>query len=133
MNSAASSNSGQVDRDTAIRLLAERAVLTRAICQELQDSQNEYNGRRPCAALSLLCQWIMVHFKDSVRFEPNCADGLDAMIVPSGFETLVEEIRDGSRVGDSFGVLLTADTPTQRKNDERALQARLQTYFSKHS
>ena len=133
MNSAASSNLSQEDRDIAIRFLTERAVFTRAVCQELRDSEEEFEGRRPCIALSLLFQWITAYQNSSSRFEPYCTDGIDAMIVPHGCESLLEEILDGSRVGQTFSVLLTADTPTQRKGDKRALQHQLQQYFSTHS
>lgn len=124
--------SGSVDRDNAIQLLGERAVLTRAVCLELRESQNELAGRRPCAALSLLCRWIMANCKESVRVEPNCVDGIEAMAVPKGYEALLEEIREGSCVGDAFCMLLTADTPTQQQGDEQRLLDRLQAYFSKY-
>ena len=78
-----SSRPGEVEWDAAVRLLAERAALTRAVCRELQEAKS-FLARRPKTALSLLLAWIASHFPDCVRFEPQPADGLEQMTVPEG-------------------------------------------------
>ena len=83
-----SSGPGDVERDTAVRLLAERAVLTRAICRELEEASGKFAGRRPSIALTLLLQWIWQNFPECVRVEPHPSDGIDRMIVPDGCEAL---------------------------------------------
>jgi hypothetical protein len=54
MRLVASSNPEDVNRDQALHLLTERAVLTRALCRELRDSGGVFNGMRPLTALALL-------------------------------------------------------------------------------
>jgi hypothetical protein len=43
---AKSSKPGDVERDQAGRLLTERAVVTRALCRELLDSNGRFSDRR---------------------------------------------------------------------------------------
>ena len=109
MRLVGSSNPGDVQRDTAVHLLTERAVLTRAVCRELAES-TESNGsfgdRRPCIALSFLLRWILENLPHSFEFraaagnlcqrEPRASDGIDQMVVPDGCESLLQEIRDGA-------------------------------------
>jgi hypothetical protein len=127
-----SSNPGDVERDAAVRLLAERAVLTRAVCRELLDAGGEFAGRRPCVALSFLLQWIQENFPESIRVEPRPADGIDRMVVPDGCRDLLQEIQDGAQVGEALFMLLTADTPTQSRGDEAVIRDRLAAYWAKH-
>jgi hypothetical protein len=49
-----SSKPGEVERDQAVRLLTERAVLTRALCRELLESDGSFSDRRSSTALVLL-------------------------------------------------------------------------------
>jgi len=132
MRLAGSHNSDDVDRDTAVRLLAERAVLTRTLCRELLDVSKGFASRRPCVALSLLLGWVQQHLPQSVRVEPHPADGLDAMVVPDGCRDLFEEIRDGAQVGEAFFMLLTADTSSQARGDEAVIRDRLTAYWAAH-
>ena len=62
MRLVASSNPDAVARDQALHLLTERAVLTRAVCRELQDSVGDFGGRRPRTALALLLRWVQDAF-----------------------------------------------------------------------
>lgn len=138
-----SSHPGDVERDTAVRLLAERAVLTRTICRELEESPGGFADRRPCVALGFLLHWIVEHLPESFQFraaagnvcqrEPRPSDGLDQMAVPAGCEVLLDEIRDGANVGDALAMLLTADTSTQASGDEAKIRERLSVYWAKHA
>lgn len=126
-----SSNPGDVDRDTAVRLLAQRAVLTRAVCRELQEC-SDFAGRRPTTALSLLLQWVWQNFAESVRVEPHASDGLDKMIVPENCQELMQEIRAGAEVAEALFMLTTADTMSQLRGDEEVIRDRLSAYWAKH-
>ncbi len=127
-----SSDQSHMERDSAVQLLGERGVLTRLVCQELHESNEEFAGRRPRIALSFLLQWIVKTQKEFVQIEPQCADGLDNMIIPEGCEELLAEIRDGVKVGEAFFMLLTADTQTEQRGDEEVLRERLAEYYAKH-
>ena len=70
--------------------------------------------------------------KDFVQIEPHCADGLNKTVVPKGCEELFDEIRDGAEVGEAFSMLLTADTATEERGDEKVLRDSLAAYFAKH-
>ncbi len=56
MRLVGSSEQGHLERDNAVHLLSERAVLTRMVCQELYESNEEFAGRRARTALSFLLQ-----------------------------------------------------------------------------
>ena len=137
-----SSNPGDVDRDTAIHLLAQRAVLTRAVCRELSESSRGYADRRACVALSFLLRWIQENQPESFRFlsaagtmgerEPRASDGIEDMVVPAGYEDLRSEIRSGARVGDALCMLMTADNPTQARGDEDEIRNGLASYWASH-
>jgi len=127
-----SSNPGDVDRDTAVRLLSERAVLTRAACRELLDSEGSFDGRRPSIALSFLLQWIRENLPESIKVEPHPADGIDRMVVPDNCRDLLQEIRDGAEVCEALFILFTADTPSQFRGDEKSIHDRLAAYWANH-
>jgi hypothetical protein len=141
MRLAGSSNPSDVQRDTAVRLLAERAVLTRAVCRELSEA-GRFADRRPCVALAFLLGWIVENLPESFRFrsaagtlaqrEPRASDGLDRMVVPDGCEDLLQEIRAGAEVGDALATLLTADNPIESSGDEAVIRDRLAAYWAKH-
>jgi hypothetical protein len=142
MSLVGSSNPSDVARDTAVRLLAERAVLTRAVCRELSESGDGFAARRPCIALSFLLRWIVENLPESFQFraaagnlckrEPRSSDGIDQMVVPNGCEALLQEIRDGAQVGDALSMLLTADNPIQSTGDEAVIRDRLAAYWANH-
>ena len=58
MRLVSSSILGAVEEDRAVRLLAERAVLTRAICCELRDENPDPGSGRSRTALGFLVEWI---------------------------------------------------------------------------
>src|SRR5437870_381942 len=108
-----SSNPEDVERDTAVRLLTERAVLTRAVCRELLDAAGRFDDRRPCTALAILLQWLRQNLPESVRIEPHPSDGIDGMVVPGTCQALLQEVRGGAQVGEALFMLLTADNSIQ--------------------
>ena len=127
-----SSQPGDAEHDKALRLLTQRAVLTRALCQELLDSQGRFSDRRSTAALSILLQWVAQNLPESVRVEPHASDGIDSMVVPDDCQELLREIHDGAQVGDALFMLLTADNSLQADGDQSTLQKRLNAYWANH-
>lgn len=128
-----SSKPGAVERDHAIRLLTERAVLTRALCRELLDSDEFNSTRRSGVALSLLLQWVAQNLPTSVRVEPHPSDGIDVMTVPDDCKELVQEIKDGAQVGEALFMLFTADNSFQTDGDRASLRKRLDAYWLNHA
>ena len=138
-----SSNPGDVERDAAVGLLAERAILTRSLCRELADSSGRFADRRPCVALGLLLRWICENLPGCLQYraaagnlctrEPRASDGINQMTVPAGSENLLQEIRAGAAVGDALAMLLTADNPVQASGDEATIRERLAAYWSVHA
>jgi hypothetical protein len=128
-----SSEPGAVERDNAIHLLTERAVLTRMVCFELVDIVHRRSvDRRVHTALSLLSAWVHEKMPGSVRVEPHPADGINEMTIPAGYEKLVEEIRAGARVGEALFMYYTADTSYQADQDWASVQERLAQYWAEH-
>lgn len=127
-----SSQPGRAERDHAVRLLTERAVLTRALCRELLDSDGHFNNRRTGTALSWLLGWVGQSLPNSVRVEPHPSDGIDTMTVPEDCMELLREIQDGAQVGDAFFMLLTADNSLQSDGDKKRLSERLEVYWTNH-
>jgi hypothetical protein len=128
-----SSEPGAVERDNAIHLLTERAVLTRMVCFELVDIVHRRSvDRRVHTALSLLSGWVHEKMPGSVRVEPHPADGINEMTIPAGYEKLVEEIRAGARVGEALFMYYTADTSYQADQDWASVQERLAQYWAEH-
>lgn len=127
-----SSQLGDVERDHAVRLLIERAVLTRALCRELLESDGRFSDRRSDTALFLLLQWVGQNLPASVRVEPHASDGIDSMVVPDDCQELLREIHDGAQVGDALFMLLTADNSLQADGDRSTLQKRLNAYWANH-
>jgi len=128
MRLASSSTLGAVERDTALWLLAERAVLTRAICCELR-GEVTYGGRRSRAALGHLVRWVQANFPEVT---PHPAGGIDQMIVPDGCEATMREIQAGAQVGDALVMLCTADRPSEAAQDEASIRKHLTTYWIEH-
>ena len=127
-----SSVPGAVERDKAVRLLTERAVLTRMVCRELRDADIDSFDRRPRTALSFLLRWIHENMPDSVHVEPHSADGIDQMIVPDGYQDILEEIRAGAQVAEALFMLETADNSLQADGDRAIIRERLTAYWAKH-
>ena len=127
-----SSVPGATDRDRAIRLLTERAVLTRMVCRELKDSDVQGNDLRAQTALSILLLWISDNLPESMRVEPRADDGIDQMIVPDGYAQLVSEIISGAQVGKALFMLLTADNRIQEQGDRENLKRAVAAYWAEH-
>ena len=127
-----SSIPGAVERDQAIVLLTERAVLTRMVCHELRDADIDGNCRRPQIALFQLLRWVNENLGEFVRIEARADDGIDQMVVPAGCEQLVVEIRAGAQVCRALFMLSTADNSTQAEGDRAVIRKRLAAYWSQH-
>jgi len=95
-----SSVPGLVEKDRAMWLLAERAVLTSSVCNE-EEARTGLYDRRPLAALRLLDQWIFDNYGKT--------DGLHKMAVPDGAEHLMQEILIGEKVCAALRMSRTAD------------------------
>ena len=95
-----SSIPGLVDKDRAMWLLAERAVLTSSVCNE-EAARTDLYDRRPLAALDLLNSWIHENSGEKV--------GLHEMVVPEGAEPLMREILIGEKVCAALHMSRTAD------------------------
>jgi hypothetical protein len=127
-----SSVPGAVERDAALRLLSERAVLTRMLCRELVEAKGDLPDRRASTALSILLSWIAENFPQSVRIEPRPSDGLDQMAVSEEGRGLLAEVREGAGVGEALFMLMTADSSIAAKHDKVILKDRLESYWAKH-
>ena len=129
MRLVASSETGAVDRDEALHLLTERALLTRTVCRELLDAQGSYGRRRPRTALLSLLIWVQENFPQSVVIEPHAGDGIDAMTVPEDCQELLQEIRDGANVCECLFMLTTADTSSDAEHDREHIHSALDRYW----
>jgi hypothetical protein len=109
-----SSVPGAVERDQAVWLLIERAVLSRAICRELEDSGGKLPNRRVLSALFFLLQWIERTLPECLRGEPYPKDGIEQMVVPAGYERLLQEIRAGAEVAHALFLYLMADSTADK-------------------
>lgn len=127
-----SSNPGAVERDDAVRLLVQRAVLTRSLCRELLDSDGNFSDRRPTTALAFLLQWVAQNLPASVRLEPHASNGIEEMVVPDDCQELLREIQDGAQVGEALFMLTTADNSFQADGDRATIRKRLDAYWANH-
>jgi hypothetical protein len=130
MRLVGSSTPGAVERDAALVLLVERAVLTRMLCTEAQDHFSKLS-RRPDAAFGFLLGWIDRKFPNRSR-GPYAADGIAEMVVPKGCEPLMEEIRAGTEVAKAYEMLQTADSSVQLQGDKARLREQLDNYWSRY-
>jgi len=132
MRMVRSSVPGAVDRDQAVRLLVERATLTRMVCRELSDSDISRPDLRPQVALFHLLRWVDENMRQYVRVEPRAGDGIEQMIVPEDCQKLISEISVGAKVCDALFMLLTADSGLQAQHDREVIQDRLASYWAQH-
>jgi hypothetical protein len=125
-----SSIRGAVERDQAIHLLTERAVLTRMVCSELLDELGSDSRRLPTSQTSLfkLLQWVRQNLPDCVQGEPYLADGINQMAVPEGCDKLVEEIRSGAQVAQALALYLFCDSYAHRGRNPDLLTS----YWKQH-
>lgn len=128
-----SSVPGAVERNSELRLLSERAVLTRMLCRELVEAQGDLPDRRVSTALFILLSWIAQNFPQSIRTEPHPSDGLDQMVVTAEGQGLLAEIREGAKVGEALSMLMTADSSIAAQHDKAVLRERLEIYWAKHA
>ena len=132
MKLVASSDSKLVDRHDAIRILTERAVLTRAVCRELLDAKRHFVGWRTLSSHGFLMAWIEKNFPVSHTFDRYAKDGLDSMVVPRDCGALMQEIREGAKVCDALFRLTTADSSDEEESDRQILSENLERYWATH-
>lgn len=89
---------GAVERDRAVQLLTERAILTCLVCRELLDADTAAPDRRLRSAPLLLLRWVGDNQQEFVRTEAQAYDGLKHIVAPEGCEDLVREIEAGAKV-----------------------------------
>jgi hypothetical protein len=131
MRLVSSSILGAVEEDRAVRLLAERAVLTRAICCELRDENPDPGSGRSRTALGFLVEWIRA--KNLGPFTVSgVRDGLDQMVVPDGCQAIFREIEAGAQVGEALSMLSSADSPREWDGDVEKIRKCLTTYWREH-
>lgn len=121
-----------MERDRAIRLLTERAVLTRMVCRELKEGDVLGHDLRSQTALFLMLRWIGDNLPESVRGEPRAEDGIDRMMVPDGCAEVAFEIISGAQVGSAMFILLTADNTIQADEHLKNLERALSVCWTKH-
>lgn len=128
-----SSMPGAVERDQAIHLLTERAVLTRMVCRELLDEVGDdprrLPGRRSKTSLFILLQWIGQNLPECAKVTPYPADCIDQMIVPEGYEKLIEETRSGAQVAQALSLYLLCDSYADRAR----IPDLLTSYWKQHA
>jgi hypothetical protein len=128
-----SSIPGAVERDQAIHLLTDRAVLTRMVCRELLDAIGDdprrLPGRRSLTALYMLTQWIGQNLPDCVQGTPYPVNGIDQMVVPEGYQKLFEEIRSGTQVAQALALYFVCDSDADRAR----IPDLLTSYWKQHA
>jgi hypothetical protein len=132
MKLVSSSEPGAVERDAAIGLLVDRAILTRMVCVELRDGDVAFAHRRSRQALGQLLFWIGNHQREWMRGEPGADESIDQMRVPSGYEPLLEEIKAGAKVCNALFRLFTADNGLQAESDRAGITKYLASYWQHH-
>jgi hypothetical protein len=135
MRLVGSSIPGAVERDAALHLLSERAVLTRMLCCELCEAK-ELPDRRVNTAYSMLLTWIAQNFPEDfpepMRLSPRPSHGLNRTAVPDEGRHLLAEIVDGARVGEALYMWNIQDIRSEAARAEAALRERLENYWAHH-
>ena len=111
-------NANATNAEVAKERLIERAILTRALCQEWRDCDGAYFGERCRGALGLLDRWLKAHEPAYREASGTALDGLDRMAVPPGCEELIKELRDGSAVEMAFSHWRWSDTHDADRDKE---------------
>jgi hypothetical protein len=126
MRLVASSDPGAVDRHEAAALLHERVVLAAAVVRELQPSNGENVWGRAEVALRLLRRWVGERYEANV--ETHASDGLDAMVVPPGYEPVMAELVAATKICEALAMAWTADTQRELDGDIAAIRRLLEVY-----
>lgn len=108
-------------------LLAERAVLTRAVCRELREGHDPYYGR-PYAAVRVVQRWL----KDNYDYSMPTYNPSEIAEAPADCKNLMEEIQDGQRICNALSVYGTADSAEEHARDGSHLREALEEYWLKH-
>jgi hypothetical protein len=108
------SDPNRVKRENVHWILAERVILTNAVCFELEANKargGNYLGTRTSAALSMLTKWVRENYP-SDRLEVNLGEGLDEFELADDDDAariMLIEIESGLSVCRSLAQLWTAD------------------------
>lgn len=115
----------------AIRRFHERAVLTEALCRELQQSLSkpDFPLGRPEAAYWLLWKWIKVHYGDNGGVEKFELGLDDPELEEFAFDLLVE-LKRGTKVCNAMWMLLWCDTQLEYERDMQQLRRAVEDYWS---
>jgi hypothetical protein len=126
-----SSDPDAVRRDGLRWHFEERAVLTAAVCRELQSAGKKFASRRAHAALDLLARWMREYVPPAwpARAEVDFRDGLDGPELVEVADDLRVELHLGAEVCADFKMVLTADTSLQAEGDSERLRETLRAYF----
>jgi hypothetical protein len=132
MRLVGSSDPDAVRRDGLRWHFEERAVLTSAVCRELESAGEHFASRRARAALDLLARWMRecVPPAGPAAGDLEFRRGLDGPELAEVADDLRVELKLGAKVCADFMMLLTADTPFQAEGDSERLRRSLQAYTS---
>jgi hypothetical protein len=103
------------------------------VCTELRDGDAGFAHRRSRQALGQLLFWVDNYQRQWVRGEPAAGDGIAQMVVPEGYEPLLEEIKAGANVCNALFRLFTADNGLQAESDRAGITKHLASYWQHHS
>ena len=129
-----SSDPGAVEREQALNVLAERAVLATAVCREFLAAGPTYLTRRCNAAYGLYRSWLAQHDLNLLSDGYRDVRGIrEQMQIPEGdpeADKLADEIEVADRVSGGYERLNTADTRSEFQGDQENLTVALQSWQS---
>ena len=101
---------GSLTSHHAMTRLRERAVLTRAVCDELDAHDGQDPDGVARAAMYLLLRWMKANLPATREREMVPNDGLDEMVVPPEGQHLMDEIRAGAGLAYDLWMQGTANS-----------------------
>ena len=112
----------------ALDLLLQRAVLTRAVCQEVREGTTDPYYVRAKTVLGLLEHWL----EENEGYSLASYNPVEIATAASDYKKLTQEIQDGQDVCQALSLHGTADTQTEARSDDAYLREALNKYWSKH-
>lgn len=100
----------------AVRLLEERTVVTRAVCEALLATGGDYDSDGPQAAHGEMVRWLWQH----VELDPTAIalSGIDEIVVPEEFGALADVLDAAAAVCVSLELLWTGSVDQDRVTAE---------------
>jgi hypothetical protein len=123
-----SSDPGELAFDHQRAALETRAVLTRAVCNELLRDRKGYGGRRARIALGFLLRWVAENTPSGDGTETLPLDGIQSMSVPAACDATWREICAGAKACHNLWMLWTADSMGDQASDERQIDEGLEQW-----